>query len=83
MGHAPDVNTMCYDSPRKSKLEVLEKALNSRCKKCSNTLVTPKKTRNLEVSSLCERCEPDLNRRITVLQTGALPLGYRTIYEIF
>ena len=27
---------------------------------------------------MIERCEPDLNRRITVLQTGALPLGYRT-----
>ena len=24
------------------------------------------------------RCRPDLNRRITVLQTGALPLGYCT-----
>lgn len=28
MGHTPDVNAMCYDSPRKSKLDVLEKALN-------------------------------------------------------
>ena len=28
MGHTPDVNTICYDSPRKSKHEVLEKALN-------------------------------------------------------
>ncbi len=27
-----------------------------------------------------QRCEPDLNRRMTVLQTGALPLGYRTIF---
>ena len=27
---------------------------------------------------MIKRCEPDLNRRITVLQTGALPLGYRT-----
>ena len=30
---------------------------------------------------MIERCEPDLNRRITVLQTGALPLGYRTKYK--
>jgi len=28
MGHTPDVNAMCYDSPRKSKLDVFEKALN-------------------------------------------------------
>lgn len=27
MGHTPDVNTMCYDSPRRSKRSVLEKAL--------------------------------------------------------
>lgn len=27
-----------------------------------------------------ERRGPDLNRWITVLQTGALPLGYRAIY---
>ena len=31
---------------------------------------------------MIERCEPDLNRRITVLQTGALPLGYRTILNL-
>lgn len=37
MGHTPDVNTMCYDSPRKSKLEVLEKALNRGVK----NVVTP------------------------------------------
>ena len=30
---------------------------------------------------MTERCEPDLNRRMTVLQTGALPLGYRTIFD--
>ena len=28
------------------------------------------------------RCRPDLNRRITVLQTGALPLGYCTKFLI-
>ena len=28
------------------------------------------------------RCRPDLNRRITVLQTGALPLGYCTKFSI-
>lgn len=28
MGHTPEVNSMCYDSPRKSKLEVLERALS-------------------------------------------------------
>ena len=27
------------------------------------------------------RCWPDLNWRITVLQTGALPLGYSTMYK--
>ena len=27
------------------------------------------------------RCRPDLNRRITVLQTGALPLGYCTKFS--
>lgn len=28
MGHTPDVNAMCYDNPRKSKIDVLERALN-------------------------------------------------------
>ena len=37
MGHTPDVNAMCYDSPRKSKVEMLEKALN----RGPRNLVTP------------------------------------------
>ncbi len=37
MGHTPDVNTMCYDSPRKSRLEILEKALN----RGARNVVTP------------------------------------------
>lgn len=28
MGHTPEVNTMCYDSPRRSRRDVLEKALS-------------------------------------------------------
>ena len=43
-----------------------------------------KKRRNTDKisvsSTFLKRCEPDLNRRMTVLQTGALPLGYRTIF---
>ena len=36
------------------------------------------KGHSLRVSFVFWRCRPDLNRRITVLQTGALPLGYCT-----
>ena len=34
------------------------------------------------VSCFLWRCRPDLNRRITVLQTGALPLGYCTKFQL-
>ncbi len=40
-------------------------------------------TKNPDLSGFFERCEPDLNRRMTVLQTGALPLGYRTTFMIY
>ena len=50
------------------------------CRSVSDLGLCPTKTkRTLLVSVLLFwRYRPDLNRRITVLQTGALPLGYCT-----
>ena len=51
----------------------------------SNPRPTPPKEKiedTTRVSSIFWRCRPDLNRRITVLQTGALPLGYCTKFLI-
>ena len=59
----------------------------------SNPMPTPQKKKikdTTRVSFIFWRCRPDLNRRITVLQTGALPLGYctellfaHTLYQSF
>ena len=43
--------------------------------------VAPKKEAHLLVCFFFWRYRPDLNWRITVLQTVALPLGYGTIYK--
>ena len=54
-------------------------------KPSSNPRPTPPKEKiedTTRVSSIFWRCRPDLNRRITVLQTGALPLGYCTKFLI-
>ena len=42
-------------------------------------LISPKQKAHHSVCFLFWRYRPDLNWRITVLQTGALPLGYGTI----
>ena len=44
----------------------------------SATYATKNKKPTTRVGFCFWRCRPDLNRRITVLQTGALPLGYCT-----
>ena len=47
----------------------------------SGTDFSKKKTHTIWCAFSFWRYRPDLNWRITVLQTGALPLGYGTIYK--
>ena len=72
--------TNINSSPFAIKADFLQYSINGiHVQILTNSPVHKKSPRNQEFQDFFERCEPDLNRRITVLQTGALPLGYRTI----
>ena len=56
-----------------------------RTERVQSGTATPKERKNgipIRDAVFLWRCRPDLNRRITVLQTGALPLGYCTKFPI-
>ncbi len=73
------LDALCAAYVNRLPLHLRFAKLSSNLRLCSSK---EKKKDTTRVSFIFWRCRPDLNRRITVLQTGALPLGYCTKFLI-